>query len=122
MVDSFTNADLKYSEAPFEESDYFDQDRSTIFKRLGEVACPQNASEQLKEIFLDLLSTPRCYGTLSSCHTAFSYVDGLSHPSTVRTAHLFAIALDAPKQGKRMKEPKLQEILSASVLFKICSD
>jgi hypothetical protein len=115
IVDAFTNADLDHllnPETVAYAANAFTENTHTINRVISKAKSEADRSNKLKSIFLDLYFTDRSFGLISRCHTAFTYKYGPTAGMTIRAAHLFGIALDAPKQGKSIVKKELDALLS----------
>lgn len=81
IVRPFTNADHKFADPPFEDSDWFDVDR----RRVGDSVVPlimEGKNDQLANIFLESLFAGTQFGLLSKYHTTLAYKLGIADPLT----------------------------------------
>ncbi|GAA5913034.1 uncharacterized protein JCM6883_000493 [Sporobolomyces salmoneus] len=107
IVRPFTNADHKFADPPFEDSDWFDVDR----RRVGDSVVPlimEGKNDQLANIFLESLFAGTQFGLLSKYHTTLAYKLGIADPLTSEAGHLFCRALDGRKQGLSFSAEKWQ--------------
>ncbi|KAJ7904600.1 RNA dependent RNA polymerase-domain-containing protein [Mycena olivaceomarginata] len=101
LVDSFTNADLKFSEEPSEVALSFSPKNETVAEFLDRTRF-QTDAEQLREMQVYLLSAIRdmaVVGKYSNWHINSTYSLGYSHPETIRLAYMFCKTLDGAKTG-----------------------
>jgi hypothetical protein len=90
IVKPFVNADPKFADPPFEDSDWFEVDR----RRVGDCVIPlviSNDNEGLAAIFLESLFAGTQYGLLSKYHTTLAYKLGIADPLTSEVSDLFSL-------------------------------
>ncbi|GAA6005518.1 hypothetical protein JCM11491_003670 [Sporobolomyces phaffii] len=107
LVTPFVNADHKFADPPFEDSDWFDVDRRKVGDHVGPIISSGD-DERLAAIFLESLFGGTQFGLLSKYHTTLAYKLGIDHPLTSEAGHLFCRALDGRKQGLSFSAEKWQ--------------
>jgi hypothetical protein len=118
LVRPFANADLRYLLDPTTVSiaaSAFVESQDTIGMVIDGANSEADRSDKLKAVFLDQLFCECSFGFISSCHTAFIYAFGGASEQAVLAAHLFGLAMDAPKQGKTLTKDMWDKLKSMSL-------
>ncbi|RDB26117.1 RNA-dependent RNA polymerase 1 [Hypsizygus marmoreus] len=112
FVLSFTNADEKFSVAPFGVAACFTSDGNERVYEFLERTTPQLDSEKTLATQLYLLGALRdtsVVGVYSALHDNALYTLGPRHPCTIRLAYIFNWCLDGAKTGLRIRPETLKK-------------
>jgi RNA-dependent RNA polymerase len=117
LVKPFRNADTKYLLDPSTieyAAQAFTREQTSVGQLLA-AASKEDRSDQLKSASIDRFFTKESFTLASRCHTAVCYNFGPHSVEAVRAAHLFGMAMDAPKQGMVMTQNVQDDLQSEPV-------